>query len=511
MRREGLIWLAACVLLACAGSASAGACTLGKYGTLSVEMVGERPTTLVKVNGAATRFAIDTGAWFNFMSRANADALGLKPTSAPFGFRMNGIGGSAAAEVARIKDLGFLDTDLHNIDFVVGGSDAGQGSLGANLLDFADLEIDLAQGKVTLFKPEDCGKSALAYWVKQGGTYEVADLHPSVDLNDRRSFVDVTINGKSVRALLDSGAAATLLDRRAAEHVGIDLHGPGVKAGGPVRGVGARTYQSWIVPIDTFSVGTETIQHSEMLVVDDDIGGGATDMLLGVDFMLAHHMYIANSQGKLYFTYNGGRVFALDTASIGANEDAAAGAEDGAPKTAADYALRGQARLARGELANARADLDAALRLAPDNPGNHLIRARILVAHQHADAALADLDAALRLDPKNLEALLLRAQLRHDRKDTAGVAADIAAARQLAPPGSMQSYSVASFYIATDQPAAALPLLNDWIRAHGADAALGNALNERCWALALANQSLDDALRDCRGLRPGASSSTAST
>jgi len=500
MRHEGLVWLAACALLACAGPASAEGCTLGKYGTLSVEMIGERPTTLVKVNGAVARFAIDTGAWFNFMSRANADALGLRPVPAPFGFRMGGIGGSADAEIARIEDLGFLDTDLHNVDFVVGGSDAGEGSLGANLLDFADLEIDLTHGKVTLFKTDGCRKAELAYWVKEGGTYNVADLHPSVNLNDRRSFVDVTINGKTVRALLDSGAVATLLDRRAAEHVGIDLHGPGVKAGGPVRGIGARTYQSWIVPIDTFSVGTETIQHSEMLVMDGNFGDGSTNMILGVDFMLAHHMYIANSQRKLYFTYNGGRVFSLDTASIGAHESTAAAANDagGEPKTAADYALRGEARRARGELANALSDLDAAIRLDPGSADDHLIRARILLAQKQPDAALDDLDKALSLDPENLDALLLRASLRHRKKDDTGAAADLAAAQKLAPAGSMQSRSIASLYVAMGEPANALPLLDAWIHAHEDDSTLGSALNERCWARALANQALDGALHDCR-------------
>jgi tetratricopeptide (TPR) repeat protein/predicted aspartyl protease len=500
MRREGLIWLGVCALLAWAASAPVEACTLGKYGTLSVEMIGERPTTLVKVDGAVTRFAIDTGASFSFMSHANAGALGLKVFPAPFGFRMGGIGGSSAAEIARVKDFVILDTDLHNVDFVVGGSDTGEGSLGANLLDFADLEIDLAQGKVTLFKPDGCRKSALAYWVKGAGTYNVADLHPSVNLNDRRSFVDVTINGKTIRALLDSGAVATLLDRRAAERVGIDLHGPGVKAGGPVHGIGARTYQSWIVPIDTFSVGTETIQHSEMLVMDGNIGDGSTDMILGVDFMLAHHMYVANSQRKLYFTYNGGRVFSLDTASIGAHESTALAANhaDGEPETAGDYALRGQARLARGKLANALSDLDAAIRLDPGSADDHLTRARSLLAQKHPDAALDDLDKALSRDPENLDALLLRARLRYGKKDEAGAAADIAAAQKLAPTGSMQSRAIASLYIAIDEPGNALPLLDAWIRRHGDDASLGSVLNERCWARALANQALKDALHDCR-------------
>lgn len=497
---RGWIGLGACVLLACAGPVGANdVCKLAKYGTLPVEMVGERPTTQIKVNGSATRFIIDTGAWFDFMSRANAEALGLKHFAAPFGFRMDGIGGTADAETAKIKDFAILDADFHNVVFLVGGSDTGEGLLGANLLDFADLEIDLAQGKLTFFKPDGCRDASLAYWAKDGH-YNVADLRYANNHSDRRSFVDVKINGKSVRALLDSGAVATLIGRRAAQRVGIDLKGPHVKAGGRIGGIGARVYQSWIVPIDAFSVGTETIQHSQMLVMDNDIGDGSTDMLLGVDFMLAHHMYVANSQRKLYFTYNGGRVFSLDTASIGANEPAGVasnGAGDG-PATAADYALRGQARLARGELAGARSDLDAAIRLDPNSTDEYLIRARILAADKQPDAALGDLDKALSLDPKNLDALLLRARLRYRKKDDAGVEADVAAAHQLAPAGSMQSYAIASLYVAIDRPADALPLLDDWIRTHGSDSALGSALNERCWARALTNQSLDDALHDCR-------------
>ena len=493
------VWLGACALLACAGPVRADGCKLARYGTLPVEMTGELATTQIKINGVDTRFILDTGAEYDFMSRANADALGLRRYPAPFGFHMGGIGGSASVEFARIKDFGILGTDLHDVVFLVGGSDTGRGLLGANLLDFADLEIDLAQGKLTLFKPDGCGKSALAYWAT-GRNYNVADLRPSYNQDDKRSFVDVTINGKTVHAMLDTGAMATLLTRRAAERVGLDLNGPGVKAGDGLRGVGSRIYPTWIVPIDKFSVGTETIQHSQLLVMDGDIGNGSTDMLLGIDFMLAHHMYIANSQGKVYFTYNGGRVFSLDTTSIGANEPTEAATKDAGdePRTAADYALRGQARLARGELANAHADLDAAIRLDPNSADDYLIRARILLADKQSDAALGDLDKALGLDPKNLDALLLRARLRHGKKDEAGVEADIAAARQLAPAGSMQSYAVASLYIAIDQPANAMPLLDDWIRAHPADALLGNALNERCRARALANQSLDDALRDCR-------------
>jgi len=483
-----------------ASQAWADGCQLKDYGTLSVDMAGERATTMVKINGADTRFILDTGAFFNFMSAANAASLGLKLRPAPLGFRMSGIGGSADVQVAHVKDFGILNGTLNNIDFFVGGTDAGRGLLGANLLDAADLEIDLAQGKMTLFSADHCNKNSLAYWAKDG-QYNVADIEPPVGRADQRTFFKVTINGKQVRALLDSGATATVITRGAAERVGIDLHAPDVRAGGSSHGIGANKVSTWTVHVDSFSVGTETIQHSQMQVIDGRIGDGQTEMLLGVDFLLAHHMFIANSQRKAYFTYNGGRVFSFAKAPTdGSPPDAGSAADnDGAaPKTASDFALRGEAHLSRGESAAALADLDEAIRMAPDQAVYYFARARAHVANKQPDEVLADLDKCLSLDPKNVDALLLRAEFSLAHKNQPGALADVTAASALAPAGSAQSLLIGRLYVQLGQPAAALPLLDDWIRLHNRDAMLGAGLNVRCWARGLSNQMLEDALDDCR-------------
>jgi len=463
-------------------------------------MLGGRATTMVKINGNDTRFALDTGAFYSLMPRADALSLGLKLKPAPFGFRIGGVGGSANAQLGQVKDFGILGTTFHNVGFIVGGTDMGYGLLGANLLDFADLEIDLVHGKLTLFKAEHCNKLSLAYWTKDGN-YNVADIESADNPYDRRTFLSVTINGKQVRAVLDSGAGATLLSRRAAERVGIDLDAPDVKAGGTSVGIGSKSLKTWTVRIDSFSVGTETIQHSQMQVIDGRIGDGETDMLLGVDFLLAHHMFIANSQRKAYFTYNGGRVFSFAEAPSDSDKsDAGAVANDNgaAPKTAPDFAMRGEAHLSRGEPKAAVADLDEAIRMAPDQATYYVVRARARMTDKQPDAALADLDKSLSLDPKNVDALLLRAELRFAHKDLAGATADVTAASALVPAGSTQARSIAGVYVRLDQPAAALPMLDDWIRLHAEDAMLGSALNERCWARGLSNQMLDDALKDCR-------------
>jgi predicted aspartyl protease/tetratricopeptide (TPR) repeat protein len=483
------------------GHAWASECHLNSYGTLPVEMIGERATTMVKINGADTRLILDTGAFYNAMSNASASVLKLETQATPFGFQIGGVGGSADAEFTIVKEFGIVGTTLRNVGFIVGGSDAGYGLLGANLLDLADLEIDLAGGKLTLFRADHCKNTMLAYWVKIGGDYNVADLEPQNKSYDRRTFFTVTINGKKVRALLDSGASATELSRSAAERVGIDLNAPDVKTGSRTWGIGAKLVKIWTARVDSFSVGTETIQHSQMQVIDGTFGDASTDMVLGVDFLLAHRIFIVNSVGKAYFTYHGGRVFSLAAAPSGSDKsdvDASVDGKSPTPRTASDYALLGEAHLARGEPNAAVADLDEAIRMAPDQAAYYVALARAQMTVKQPDAALTALDKSLNLDPKNADALLLRAKLRLSQKDRTGAAADVTAASTLVPSGSTQAYSIAALYIRLDQPAAALPLLDDWIRLHDDDATLGFALNERCWARSLSNQMLDDALKDCR-------------
>ncbi len=481
-----------------AGHAWADGCQLKDYGTLPVEMVGSRATTMVKINGTNTRFILDTGAFFNTMSSANAASLGLKLQPAPFGFRIGGVGGAATAQQAHVKEFGILDTTLKNIDFIVGGTDMGHGLLGANLLDLVDLEIDLAHGKLTLFKAEHCDKTSLAYWAKDG-KYNVADIERSNNPFDRRTFLTVTINGRKVRAVIDSGASSTVLSRSAAERVGLNLDDTDFKASSSF-GIGAKSVKTWTARVDSFSVGTETIQHSKMAVIDGRMGDD-TDMLLGVDFLLAHHMFIANGEKKAYFTYNGGRMFTFAAAPSDSDKSDAGTAADesgAAPKTAGDYALLGEAHLSRGEPNAAVADLDEAIRMAPDQAAYYVARARAHGQNKQADAALTDLDKSVSLDPKNVEALLLRAELRFAHKDRTGATTDVRAASTLVSAGSAQARSVAGLYVQLGEPAAALPLLDDWIRLHASDALLGSALNERCWARSLSNQMLDDALSDCR-------------
>lgn len=347
-------------------------CHATKVGTLHVEMIGPRATTLAKVNGINTRFILDTGGTFNLMSSATAASLGLETYPMPSGYRLEGIGGEVKAQQAFVDRLSIPGMSINRATFIVGGSDTGGALLGASLLDQADLEIDLAHGNMTLFREAQC-YTPMAIWAEE---FNVVNIEPSKIKTDHRTFLVVTINGENLVALLDSGAPSSVVSRSAAKRAGIDVKTAEGKTGAGT-GIGAKSVKEWTVDIGAFTVGTETIQNTQIQVIDGSIGREA-DMLLGADFLLAHHVYIAKAQNRMYFTYNGGRVFTNASTAPGSDtpDDVEAAANGGNPKNAADYFLRGQAHLSRDELSAALADLDNAIRLSPRIPAYYVARAR---------------------------------------------------------------------------------------------------------------------------------------
>ena len=75
------------------------------------------------------------------------------------------------------------------------------------------------------------------------------------------------------------------------------------------RGIGRRMIPSWLAPVASFKIGDEEVRNTRLRIAAMSLPN--TDMLLGADFFLSHRVYVANSQHRIYFTYNGGPVFNL--------------------------------------------------------------------------------------------------------------------------------------------------------------------------------------------------------
>jgi predicted aspartyl protease/tetratricopeptide (TPR) repeat protein len=501
----------------------AGQCTLGGVAEFPITMVDLRPQMTAKINGTDVRFMVDSGAFWSVISPASAAELNLSTRPAPIEFFITGANGSASTSITKIKEFTLPGVTLHNIDFLVGGSQIDSGSvgvLGQNILHYADVEFDLRQGVVRLIKPIGCGSKPLAYWAAKSETpYSEINIESRGQTSSAISHA--SINGTDIRVMFDSGAGVSTLTLKAAARVGIRPDSPGVVSGGLTGGFGRNMVPSYIAPFESFKIGDEEIRHTRLRIADLEFGDA--DMLIGPDFFLSHRILIANSQQRLYFTYNGGPVFNLTPLNYAAapgppNSPAAASpggdaapvsgtAQDRPPEEskaatadngdAADFSRRGTAMAARGDYDHALPALSRACELAPDNPEYFFQRSRLYTRMGNRVLAGKDLDRTLKLNPQHVAALVSRAELLFANGDMTGALADLDAANRTATKQEDLRYEMAAAYGRADRLSAAVEQYDLWIAAHAVDERIPYAQNASCWARALVGSDLPHALQDC--------------
>ena len=526
--------------------AFAGKCNLARLLEIPVTMHGLRPLVSVQINGTDTLFLADSGAFFSMISPAAAAELKLKLHPGPFGLVVEGVGGNTRqadiAEVQKVKLAGYTST--RPWEFLVGGGDVGGGAsgiLGQNILRVGDVEYDLSGGVIRLWKPEgSCRSTNLLYWLKDGQAFSLMDIQWATALIPHTQG-EATLNGSRIHVVFDTGASTSMLTLRAAQRAGIKTDSPGVVFAGMSHGIGRGAVKTWIAPFESFKVGDEEIRHTHLRIGDFELSHDM-EMLIGADFFLSHRVYVASSQHRLYFTYNGGPVFNLNTNTLQANDPQAnppsaglsaanpqtpdagdAGSTDAAgigataasntpppaaanpgavppteePTTAEGFSRRGSALAARRDFAHAIADLTRACELAPNEPQYFYERAQAYAQNKQPALARADVDQVLKLKPDHVPALVWRAERHVHEHNEAGALADLDAADHAATPQADNRLAMGEIYSQERHFAQAIAQYNLWIAVHDDDARLGWAYTVRCRARALLGQELDKALGDC--------------
>jgi tetratricopeptide (TPR) repeat protein/predicted aspartyl protease len=519
----GLMSMAAALFAS--ASAFAAGCSVTVLANLPVTVEGARLSVPVTVNGQKTKFWLDSGAYYGMMPLTKAKELGLTlEPPARFGMAMEGIGGIVFVDVTTIKSFVIAGQDIPNRAFLVGGSDVGSALIGSDTLGLADTEFDLADGLVKIAESHGCEHTAMNYWAVGKPYFTVPLMSPQAA--DHEFKLPVSINGKRIQAEFDTGAETSVISRSTALRIGLDLSAPGVVADEGGSGIGGHHVRGWVVPIAEIDIGEERILNTHIEVMDDDYnGGGFFDMLLGEDYIMAHHIYVARHPHMIFFTYSGGQPFhtSLDLHRV-ARADAkpdlpaahfvpppetrrveAVTNEGSEPRTAEAFSRRGAARLDTGNVGGALSDLNEAIRQSPATADFYVTRAKIYREMGNPTQSRGDLDKALALDGSNFEVLRMRAEARLAAKDRDGALADVEAAARVTRPISLESARLADLFVQLHQPARAIPMLDTVIAAHRDDSSFYYLLNARCFARALANVDLDLALADCnRAIREGA-------
>ena len=400
MMRAAAAALAGLLVLAPgAGFAQAPKCQLVRVAEWPVRFERNLPTVEGTINGKKIGVLIDTGAFASFLLKPSAQKLGLETQSTSQS--MIGVGGSSQIHWTRISELRIRELFKERVQVRVGGERAIRGVdmvLGDDFLRNFDLEFDYARGVVRLFQPEGCGDAHLAYWDPAATSVPLEDAEKIV--------VPIKMNGRDGLALLDSGASRSVVELAFAEKIGVTPQSAGVTPTSCSAGVGGGTVRQWLARFDTLAIGEEVIRGARLDMADlmpEASRRRKPSLVLGTDFLRSHRVFVSRKQNKAYFSYGGGQVFPTT------------------PGLECDDVVRKNPQ-------EARADLDGAITVDPENVKALMRRALLRLNDKDDAGALTDLDEVIRLDPANGVAYRTRMQLRAKLGNYAGALEDSDAA-----------------------------------------------------------------------------------
>ena len=249
------------------------------------------------IAGRTVSMLIDTGGLDTMLSESVVRNLELPMTTIE-GVRVTMFGGMPITKraYAHDVDLGGLKAS-HMYFLVVPDSQLPEGVdglLGPDILHAYDDEFDFGNAKFSLFLRRHC-KANLAHWTKEDHVEIPFDL----TLIGHVNFL-VELDGKSLRADLDTGSSRSVLNLEKAE----DLFD--IKEDDPRLETVETTPTGHVYryPFKTLSFGGVTVQDPDLMLFSrhDERLPGVPPLILGMGILRQLHIFIAYGEQKLYVT-----------------------------------------------------------------------------------------------------------------------------------------------------------------------------------------------------------------
>jgi predicted aspartyl protease len=291
--------LACAALLGVAGCASGGGNTVCRT-DITLEERQNLILAPVSVDGHSVPAILDTGSQSSAVTSGLVTRLGLL-SDPRHGSLVSGVGGQGTAQndalVNRFEMAGYDPGTGHYAVLELPVSAAGAteplgGLVGDDVLSRFDIDLDVHARRAVLYDPDRC-QGTTPDWL--AGAVQVP-LETSWGTG--RVVLSVKLNGKDMRAMLDSGASFSLLDLPAAERLGIAPATLAAEPGGEGFGAAGVNFHRVVHQFQSLEVAGERIDAPKIAVLDRDLR--EADMLLGLDWLRHHHVLISFRRHILY-------------------------------------------------------------------------------------------------------------------------------------------------------------------------------------------------------------------
>ena len=323
---RSMLWAVAAAGWLAAVSPALADCQLNLIAQFHVDPKASVPIANGEINGRPVKVLIDTGSSLTLFVTEKAKALGL-PMHKRADATLHAIGGEVDSFETKIDLLKIGQLNAKNLTLLgVSAPDVAPDVaviLGDDILSQYDVEFAVTEGYVRLMQPKGCSPDQLVYWNKP---FSQADL-VAADRDLPAIMSTAVLNGRRQPVQIDSGADVTIVDQLAASEVGVRRH-----AGADnlhIGGLGPQDRAAWVGQFDSFALGDEQIGHPRLTVIklaQDTVDNGGAYMvprsidgntpptiLIGADFIRAHHLLIGTREHVIVFSYSGGPIFSVPT------------------------------------------------------------------------------------------------------------------------------------------------------------------------------------------------------
>ena len=259
---------------------------------------GSSFTVPIKINGVEKKFLIDTGGYANTINESVAINLGI-PLHKIIGVQHVDISGKSAQYFATADTFEIAGFKGRNFSFVAnatGGGDYFDGTISPNFLRAFDVELDFVNQTMTLFKPHPCTGRAV-YWTP---AYLSLPMRVTEAGHVRTT---VTLDGKEVDAVLDTGSSVSLMATSDADNLfNLKPDDEGVTKAGTIQGPSGWSLASYSYDFKALSFGEITLNHPKVRLYDGSniLRSEGAELILGMSELRFLHLYLAYQDRELY-------------------------------------------------------------------------------------------------------------------------------------------------------------------------------------------------------------------
>jgi Aspartyl protease len=303
--RQILLRLA--TLLACmlAGVAIAqAACRVDPVGTVPIELIAGHMLVTVQVNDAPATFILDTGADRTLMGDDAVRRLGLqrsewvastvlglggyeqRPNALPRSLRLGG------ATLRRRTVTGDTSVTVGPLPVTEIAGHPIAGLLGRDFLSPFDLDMDLPSHKLTLYDVVGCTTGFLPWTMPYAAIPATTPMGAAL-------VVQVLVNGHPMRALLDTGASASLIAAPGMFRLGLTPQMLTNDPGSNGSGVGPNPVFMRHHRFAELRVGPVVTPNPMLWVAPVHIVP-IVDMLLGADWLQSQHVWLSFATKQMF-------------------------------------------------------------------------------------------------------------------------------------------------------------------------------------------------------------------